>query len=191
MSSLLVFLLFGLTVIDADLAMQKKQEVKSLLELANHDATFAVDQVLKTEGIMELVESEAMDRLAQRMWKNGGYTRQGNAFVPSSTSVTTDPLLFVCQYVDFQHWRKDLTLSLRFAGNALTVEDRRIGPVDWPSGGHVRIEVATETGEVLRLAPKQMVGPSLIIVAYVHERSLTPLLPAHSFPVASIEELKW
>jgi hypothetical protein len=60
-----------------------------------------------------------------------------------------------------------------------------------PSGGKLSLTVITEAGEVLEMAPKTMVGPSNVVVAYVDERPFLPLLPAHAFPVVSVEELKW
>jgi hypothetical protein len=188
-SALLFFLLVGLFVVDADIAMQKKTEVKTLLELANHHATFAVEPVLKTEGVIDLVEEEALLRFDQRMRENGGYRREGSAYVPAADSVTTDPLRFVRHYVDFRSWRKDLQLRLRYDGAALILEQAVTG-AERPSGGHLQIAVVTERGEELRLAPKTMVGPSHVVVAYVDERPFLPVLPAHAFPVVSVEELK-
>ncbi len=181
----------GLLVFDADLTMQKKQEVKALLELANHEATWAVDQAMKTEGIIELTESEAISRFAQRMADNGGYRQENNAFIPGKSSVTTDPLAFLHYYIDFQQWRKDTQLSLRFTGEKLLLDQAAVGSVIHPAGGELKITVTTETGERLTLAPKRLIGPSLVAVAYVHDRPLTPLLTGHAFPVVSVEELKW
>jgi hypothetical protein len=187
---LLIFLLVGLIVADADIAMQKKTEVKSLLELANHHATFAIDQSLKTEGIIEMTETEALARLDKRMEENGGYIRQGSFYLPSSASITTDPLPFVHYYVNFQNWRKDLQLILRYTGDSLLLE-KAVPGQEQPTGGELRISITTDEAQVLELSPKKMIGPSLVVVAYVDERPLTPLLPAHSFPVVSVEELKW
>jgi hypothetical protein len=35
-----------------------------------------------------------------------------------------------------------------------------------------------------------MVGPSHVVVAYVDESPFLPILPGHSFPVVSVEEVK-
>ncbi|WP_400161823.1 hypothetical protein ACAF76_020750 [Brevibacillus sp. TJ4] len=188
-SSLLLFLLIGIFVVDTDLAMQKKAEVKMLLELANHHATFAVDQVMKTEGVIELVEEEALTRFGDRMLENGGYRLERNNFVPAVTSVTTDPLPFVRYYVDFRSWRQDIDMRVRYDGRTLVLEQAVPGAVR-ADGGRLRIRVITERGEELELAPKTMVGPSHVVVAYVDERPFLPILPAHSFPVVSVEEVK-
>jgi hypothetical protein len=190
-STLLFLLLVGLMVVDADVAMQKKAEVKTLIELANHHATFAIDQALKTEGIIDMVQPEAMDRFAVRMAENGRYSRQGDRYIPSPTSVTTDPVFIAYYYVSFQDWRKDIRLSLRFNGKSLLIEEENTGAEVRPTGGELRVAVTTEKGQLLRMAPKKMIGPSNVVVAYVQERPLVPLLPAHSFPVVSVEELKW
>lgn len=189
-SVLLLLLLIGLFTVDADVAMQKKTEVKALLELANHHATFAVDQTLKTEGIIDLVEEEALARFDRRMEENGGYRRSGNLYLPASDSVTTDPLPFARYSIDFQNWRKDLHLRFRYTGDTLLLEQAVPG-TEHPSGGKLRITVVTEQNESLELAPKTMIGPSAVVVAYVDERPFLPLLPAHAFPVVSVEELKW
>lgn len=188
---ILFFLLLGLVVVDSDLALQKKQEVKALLELANHNATWAVDQVLKTEGVIELVESEAIRRLDQSMEVNGGYQRQGNRLLPNPSSVTTDPLLFAHYYVDFQRWKHNTRLYLRHTGDQLFLENVVIDGTEHPSGGTLQLTMTTESEQVLTLAPKKMVGPSLVAVAFVDEKALVPLLPPHAFPVVSVEELKW
>lgn len=189
-SVLLLLLLIGLFVVDADVAMQKKTEVKALLELANHHATFAVNPALKTEGIIDLVEPEALARFDRRMEENGGYVRQGSAYVPAGSSLTTDPLPFVRYSIDFLNWRKDLHLQLRYNGDTLRIERATPGP-DRTAGGLLRITVITEKNETLELAPKAMIGPSAVVVAYVDEQPFLPLLPAHAFPVVSVEELKW
>lgn len=188
-STLLFFLLIGLFVVDTDLAMQKKQEVKTLLELANHHASFAVDPVLKTEGVIDLIEEEALIRFAERMRENGGYLMEAASFIPAANSVTTDPIPFVRHYIDFQSWRQDWELRLRYDGSALVLE--RITPgARNQDGGRLRILVTTKQGEVLQLAPKTMVGPSHIVVAYVDERPFLSTLPGHAFPVVSVEEVK-
>lgn len=169
--------------------MQKKTEVKMLLELANHHATFAVDPILKTEGVIDLLEDQALDRFETRMNENGGYRREQQDFVPAGNSVTTDPLPFTHYYVDFRAWRQDLELRLRYNGDAL-VQERVIPGTTRPGGGRLQVIVLAEGGEELRLAPKIMVGPSHVVVAYVDERPFLPLLPSHSFPVVSVEELK-
>lgn len=174
---------------DADIAMQKKTEVKMLLELANQHATFAVDPILKTEGVIDLLEDRALDRFQSRMNENGGYRREQQSFIPSGDSLTTDPLPFVRYYVDFRAWRQDLELRLRYNGYTL-VQERAIPGNMRPEGGRLQISVVTEEGEELRLAPKTMVGPSHVVVAFVDERPFLPMLPSHSFPVASVEELK-
>ncbi|UFJ43406.1 hypothetical protein LOK74_21690 [Brevibacillus humidisoli] len=191
---MLLFLLFGLVVFDADLAMHKKLEVKSLLELANHDATFAVNQALKTEGIIDLNLDEAMDRFERRMEENGGYSRQGALLQPSRESVTSDPLSFTYYYIDFQHWQRDVSFSLRYDEDQvhnLQLIHAEHGDIMRPEGGYVEVEITTEDGEILQLSPKRMVGPSLVVVAYVDEQPFTPLLSGHAFPVVSVEELKW
>jgi hypothetical protein len=185
-----LFLLIGLFVVDADVALQKKAEVKTLIELANHHATFAVNEILKTEGVIDLVEEEALARFDQRMSENGGYRRDGTAYLPSSDSVTTDPIAYARYTIDFLHWRNDFHLRLRYNGEALLIEQAVEG-MERPSGGKLSITVITEAGEVLEMAPKTMVGPSAVVVAYVDERPFLPLLPAHAFPVVSVEELKW
>ncbi len=86
-----------------------------LLELANHDASFAVDPVLKTEGVIDLIEDEAMQRFDKRMKENGGYMREQQTFVPAANSVTTDPIPFARYYVDFRSWERDLQLTSDFA----------------------------------------------------------------------------
>lgn len=189
-SALLFFLLIGVFVVDADLAMQKKTEVKMLLELSNHHATFAINPVLKTEGVIDLLEKEALDRFDRRMLENGGYRREGNKYLPSGHSVTTDSLSFVRHYIDFVSWRNDHQLFLRFNGSDFSL-DRVVTGARRPAGGLLQITVMTEKGEELRLAPKTMVGPSHIAVAYVNERPFVPVLPAHAFPVVSVEEVKW
>lgn len=188
-SSLLLFLLIGVFVVDTDLAMQKKAEVKMLLELANHHATFAVDSVMKTEGVIELVEDEALARFADRMSENGGYQLAQNAFIPSAATVTTDPLPFVRHYIDFRSWQRDLDMVLRYDGEDLVLEQAVPGTAR-SEGGRLRIRVITQQGEVLELAPKTMVGPSHVVVAYVDESPFLPILPGHSFPVVSVEEVK-
>lgn len=188
---MLLFLLLGLVVFDADLAMHKKLEVKTLLELANHDATFAINQDLKTEGIIDLNVDEAMARFYQRMAENGGYRVQNAAFVPSADSVTSDPLPFRYYYIDFQHWQRDFRLSLRYQQGGLQEVSAEFSENTRPGGGYVEIAITTEEGEVLQLSPKRMVGPSLVVVAYVDERPTVPLLSGHAFPVVSVEELKW
>lgn len=190
-SALLLFLLFGLTAIDTDIAMQKKLEVKSLLELANHHATFAINHVLKTEGIIDLNYEEAIQLFAQRMQENGDYQRGDKGFHPSSSSVTTDFLPTFFYYVDFLGWTRDTQLELNYSQQELQLIGTEIGTSTKPSGGTVWITITTDSGEQLQLPPKKMIGPSLIVVSYVDERPLAPLLPAHSFPVVSIEELKW
>lgn len=188
---LLFFLMLGLVVVDSDLALQKKQEVKTLVELANHDATWAVDQALKTEGLMELVETDAISRFDRRMAQNGRYLRQGAAFIPAPASVTNDQLSFLHYYIDFQQWKKDIRLFLRYTGEKLVLDQVTIGSQSQQAGGLLQITVTTETAEQLTLAPKRMIGPSLVAVAYVDEQPLVPLLPGHSFPVVRVEELKW
>ena len=183
------FLLVGMFVVDADVAMQKKTEVKMLLELANHDASFAVDPVLKTEGVIDLIEDEAMQRFDKRMKENGGYMREQQTFVPAANSVTTDPIPFTRYYVDFRSWERDLQLRYQYDGERFVVEQATPGVIR-PKGGRLQITVVTEQGTELRLAPKTMVGPSHVIVAYVDERPFLPLLPAHAFPVVSVEEVK-
>lgn len=188
-STILFFLLAGMFVVDTDMAMQKKTEVKMLLELANHHATFAVDPILKTEGVIDLLEDEAMDRFAERMNENGGYHREQQTFVPGETSVTTDPLPFTRYYVDFRAWRQDWELYLHYNGKDL-LQERVMPGAPRPGGGRLQVTVETPEGEQLHLAPKTMVGPSHVVVAFVDERPFLPLLPAHSFPVVSVEELK-
>jgi len=189
--SLLFFLVLGLVIVDADLAMQKKAEVKNLLELANHHATFAIDQPLKTEGIIELVEEEALNRFAQRMAENGGYTWENTHFSPSEASVTESPIAFAHFYVDFLHWQRDLQLLFRYDGSSLALEKFEYGTQTRPSGGQLHIRVITEEGKTLTISPKTLAGPSLVAAAYVNEQPLSPLLPAHAFPVVNVEELKW
>lgn len=162
-----------------------------MLELANHDATFAVIEELKTEGIIELDESQAMWRFERRMEQNGGYRRNDETFYPSAESVTTDPISMAWYYVDFQSWRKDVALTLRYTESGLMIDKVSKGNVDQPLGGSLQFEVYDHNGELLQLAPKRMVGPSLVVAAYVDERPFSPLLPAHAFPVVSVEELKW
>lgn len=186
---MLFFLLVGMFIVDADLAMQKKTEVKILLELSNHHATFAVDPVLKTEGVIDLLEDEALERFDERMHENGGYRRDQAMFVPQADSVTTDPIPFSRYYVDFRSWRNDHQLRLQYNGKTLVTERATKGPAR-PGGGMLQITVVTERGEELQLAPKTMVGPSHVVVAYIDERPFLPMLPSHSFPVVSVEELK-
>lgn len=169
--------------------MQKKAEVKMLLELANHHASFAIDPVLKTEGVIDLIEDEAQVRFEQRMWENGGYRAEQQAFLPSDHSVTTDRIPFASHYIDFRAWRQDWELSYRYDGKALTLERITPGPAR-PEGGRLLIRVIPPQGEELSLAPKMMAGPSHIVVAYVDERPFLSMLPAHSFPVVSVEEVK-
>jgi hypothetical protein len=190
-SLLLFFLLIGLMVVDADVAMQKKAEMKMLIELANHHASFAIDQALKTEGIIEMVQTDALNRFAGRMAENGRYSRQGSLFIPSSSSVTTDPVSIANYYIDFQEWRRDIQLSLRYQADTLMIEHVDRSAEMKPTGGELRVEITTEKGDILKLAPKKLIGPSHVVVAYVDERPMVPLLPAHSFPVSSVEELKW
>ncbi|MEJ8548746.1 hypothetical protein [Brevibacillus borstelensis] len=189
-SALLFFLLIGVFVVDADLAMQKKTEIKTLLELSNHHATFAVDPVLKNEGVIDLMEKEALARFDKRMLENGGYRREGNKYLPGKHSVTTDSLSFARHYIDFLSWRNDHQLFLRFDGSDVSF-DRVVAGARRQAGGLLQITVVTEKGEELRLAPKTMVGPSHIVIAYVNERPFVPILPAHAFPVVSVEEVKW
>lgn len=183
-------MLIGTFVVDADMAMQKKTEIKMLLELANHHATFAIDPVLKTEGVIDLLEDEALQRFDRRMSENGGYQRQLHSYVPGAKSVTTDPIPFVRHYVDFRAWRQDLTLRLQYNGDSFVTVSATPGAVR-QGGGQLQITVVTERGEGLQLAPKKMVGPSHIVVAYVDERPFLPMLPGHSFPVVSVEEVKF
>lgn len=190
-SATLLFLLFGITIVDADVAMQKKQEVKALIELANYDATFAINQSLKAEGIIDLVEDEAIQRFAKRMRQNGSYQLQGEQFSPSTNSVTTDPLSFFHYYIDFQQWQKDNHLLVLQTGNQLKLQQLTQGTVMNPAGGYLYISLQEADGRVVTLSPKRMVGPSLIAVAYVQDRPLVPFLPSHQFPVVSVEELKW
>ncbi len=190
-SAVLLFILIGLTIIDSDLAMQKKQEVKALLELANHHATFAVIEELKTEGIIELDVNEAMRRFQERMLENGGYIRTNQTFIPSASSVTTDSLPFTHYYVDFQSWRKDVYMTLRYQGENIIVQQVNTGTEERPAGGRLFTTIYDQDGRMIQLAPKTLVGPSMVIVAFVHERPFTPLLSGHSFPVMSVEEIKW
>lgn len=190
-STLLLFLLIGLVVVDTDIAMQKKAEMKTLIELANHHATFAIDQTLKTEGIIEMVETEAMNRFALRMKENGHYERDGEFLQPAEDSVTTDPVAIANHYIGFRDWRHNIRLSLHFDGSSLTMENIRIEPDEQPAGGLLQIAITLEDNQTVSLPPKQMIGPSHVVVAYIDERPLVPLLPAHAFPVASVEELKW
>ncbi|MBM7592315.1 hypothetical protein [Brevibacillus fulvus] len=170
--------------------MQKKAEMKALLELANHHATFAVDQELKTEGIIELTEAEAMAKFDQRMLDNGGYERVEDAYVPSANSVTSAPVSFVHYYVGFQDWRKDLHLFVRQRQEGLAIEKAEDGP-ERTAGGELRVTFTTASGEELQLAPKKMVGPSLVVVAFLEEPPLVPFLPGHAIPIVSVEEVKW
>ena len=188
-SALLFFLLIGIFVVDTDLALQKKSEVKMLLELANHHATFAVDPIMKTEGVIELIEEEALARFDDRMLENGGYRREQNTYLPDADSVTTDPMPFVRHYIDFRSWRQDWQLRLRYDGEKLVLEQAVPGAIR-ADGGRLQIQVVTEQGEELELAPKTMVGPSHVVAAYIEERPFLPVLPAHSFPVVSVEEVK-
>lgn len=190
-STLLLFLLIGLVVVDADIAMQKKAEIKTLIELANHHATFAIDQALKTEGIIELVEGEAITRFDNRMKENGFYDRSGAYYQPADRSVTTDRVAVATYYVDFQNWRRNIKLSLDYDGDSLKMESIGIDPEQQPSGGELRIAITMENNQTVSLAPKRMIGPSHVVVAYIDEPPLVPILPAHAFPVASVEELKW
>lgn len=171
--------------------MQKKLEVKSLLELSNHHATFAINQALKTEGVIDLNYDEAIELFVQRMSENGGYGWEQSGFRPSATSITTDFIPIVFHYIDFQNWRQNFHYELRYLQDALQVTRAESDVTEVPTGGYVYITITTEENEVFQLAPKKMVGPSLIVVAYVDERPFTPLLPTHAFPVVSIEELKW
>lgn len=180
----------GTYVVDADLAMQKKTEVKMLLELANHHATFAVDPVLKTEGVIDLVEEEAMQRFDRRMSENGGYARQQKTYVPGEQGVTNAPIHFVRHYVDFRNWRQDLHLLLQYNGESLVPVSATPGAVR-QGGGQLLITVVTERGDRLQMAPKTMIGPSHIMVAYVDEKPFLPILPGHAFPVVSVEEVKF
>ncbi|WP_312117771.1 hypothetical protein [Brevibacillus reuszeri] len=186
---MLFFLLVGAFVVDADIAMQKKTEVKMLLELANHHASFAVDPILKTEGVIDLIEVDAMQRFDRRMKENGGYVREQETFMPAANSVTTDPITFTRYYVDFRSWERDLQLRYQYNGEKFVIEQATPGGLR-PKGGRLQITVVTDQGEELRLAPKTMVGPSHVVVAYVDERPFLPMLPAHSFPVVSVEEVK-
>lgn len=184
-------MLFGITTVDADLTLQRKQEIKALLELANQDATFAINQELKTEGIIELNEDEALIRFAKRMEQNGKYRLQGNVFSPMKGSITSDPISFVHYYVNFENWRRDLSLLVKYDNNQLTIQQATIGYQPNPSGGLLSISVQEENGQLVSLAPKRMVGPSFVVVAFIKDRPLTSFLPQHQFPVASVEELKW
>ncbi|WP_235828023.1 hypothetical protein [Brevibacillus migulae] len=191
-STLLLFLLVGLVVVDTDIAMQKKAEMKTLIELANHHATFAIDEALKTEGIIDMVEADAMNRFDQRMGQNGNYTREGNFYQPSAESVTTDPVAIINHYIDFQQWRYNTKMFLHYDGESLQMEklEREADPKP-TVGGELRIAITMQDNQTVNLPPKMMIGPSHVVVAYVDERPLVPLLPAHAFPVASVEELKW
>ncbi len=171
--------------------MQKKQEVKSLLELANQDATFAINQRLKTEGVIDLVEEEAVARFVKRMEQNGGYRFQGNQFIPDEGSVTTDPLPFLHYYVDFLNWQKDIHLLVKFANGNLQLQQVTQGNQANAAGGYIYLSIQEESGQTVALSPKRMVGPSLVAVSYVQDRPLAAFLPGHKFPVASVEELKW
>ncbi|MGD8192472.1 hypothetical protein ACQCN2_21085 [Brevibacillus ginsengisoli] len=190
-SAALLFLLFGVTVINTDVTMQKKQEVKALLELANHDATFAINQTLKTEGIIDLVEDEAIGRFAKRMKQNGKYELQGEQFIPSAQSVTTEPIAFLHYYVDFEHWQKDTYMVVSQEGKQLKLKQVTQGIQLNPAGGYLYISLQEENGQMVSLSPKRMVGPSLIAVAYIQDHPLAVFLPTHHFPVVSVEELKW
>jgi len=190
-STLLLFLLLGLVVVDTDIAMQKKAEMKTLIELANHHATFAIDEALKTEGIIEMVEADAMSLFDQRMEQNGNYIRKGEFYQPSEESVTTDPVAIVNHYIDFQQWRYNTKLFLHYDGDNLQMDKIEKETNLQPAGGELRIAITIEDNQTVSLPPKMMIGPSNVVVAYIDERPLIPLLPSHAFPVASVEELKW
>jgi hypothetical protein len=185
-------LLIGLFVVDADIALQKRNEVKHLLDLATHHATFAVNPELKTEGIIELVETEAVERFLERMHQNGRFTANGRTLLPSSNSVTENGIAFWTYYVDFQSWQRDHVLSLRYDGEMLHAMNITVGSTSVPSqGGLMEIQIRTDRGETLRLPSKRMSGPSWVVAAYVNEPPLFPLVPAHSFPLVSVEQVKW
>lgn len=190
-STLMLFLMLGLVVVDADLAMEKKAEVKALIELANHHASFAVDEALKTEGIIDLVETAARERFDQRLTEDGHYVKQLNSYQPSTNSVTTDPLAIADYYIDFTHWQLDTRIELVYEKEALKVNKVEFGSETHPAGGDLEIAIALEDQSTVQLPPKQMIGPSYVTIAYMNERPLVPFLPSHAFPVASVEELKW
>lgn len=190
-SATLLFLLFGITTVDADLTLQRKQEIKSLLELANQDATFAINQELKTEGMIELNELEALTRFAKRMEVNGKYLLQGSVLSPTKGSITVYPIPFVHYYVNFQNWQRDLALVVKYENDQLILQQAVQGNQDNSSGGLLTISVIEENGQAVSLSPKRMVGPSFIVVAYVKDQPLTTFLPQHQFPVVSVEEIKW
>lgn len=171
--------------------MQKKQEIKALLELANHDATFAVNQTLKTEGIIDLVLDEAIERFARRMKQNGKYELEGDHFIPSSESVTTEPIAFLHYYMDFEHWQRDTYMVIMQTGTQLKLKQITQGTQLNQAGGYLYVSLEEEDGQTVTLSPKRMVGPSSIAMAYVQDRPLALFLPTHRFPVVSVEELKW
>ncbi|WP_255298600.1 hypothetical protein [Brevibacillus dissolubilis] len=171
--------------------MQKKQLVKHLLELANHHATFAINESLKTEGIISLNEEEALNRFAVRMQQNGGYLRENASWMPSPTSATSDPISFHHYYIDFQHWQTDIHLTYRYANHQLTLQNIAQAPFPRPTGGQFQITITNQSGETIHLAPKTITGPSLIMLAYIDDRPISPLLPGHAFPVLSVETIKF
>ena len=171
--------------------MQKKQEVKALLELANHDATFAINQTLKTEGIIDLVEDEAIGRFAKRMTQNGKYELQGDQLIPGAESVTTEPIAFLHYYIDFEQWQKDTYMLITQTGTQLTLKQVTQGAQTNQAGGYLYLSLQEEDGQMITLSPKRMVGPSSVAIAYVQDRPLAVFLPTHRFPVVSVEELKW
>ncbi|QOS98581.1 hypothetical protein JNUCC42_19100 [Brevibacterium sp. JNUCC-42] len=191
MSTLLLFLFFGLVVVDTDIIMQKKQEMKSLLELGNHNASFAVHKELKTEGIIDLIETEAFIRFGESMKENGDYVVKPVELQPGKSSVTSQSLAMYTLYIDFEQWHRNHILELQYRDKKLFVKSIVASRDREVTGGKLLVTVFDQAGKPNTLAPKKMVGPSRIVVVYASEPSILPFQPPHEFPVISVEELKW
>ena len=171
--------------------MQKKQEIKTLLEMANHDASFAINEALKTEGVIDLVEEEATARFADNVMKNGKYEVNQDKMIPNKNSVTDWSVHLQTQYIDFLNWRKPHKFEYEYRDDRLTLQQMIVDPHDDSAGGQIRVTIRDEQGRILQTPPKRMAGPSRIVLGYVNEPSLLPFSTSHQFPVVSVEELKW
>ncbi|MCR8938545.1 hypothetical protein O0555_14525 [Brevibacillus laterosporus] len=191
MSTLLLFLFLGLVVVDTEIILQKKQEIKSLIELGNHNASFAIHEELKSEGIIDLIEKEAFIRFSDSMKKNGNYVVRQVELQPGESSITSQPLAMYTLYIDFEQWYRNHKIDLQYRDKKLFAKNIVVSPEKEVTGGKLNITVFDQEAKPKTLAPKKMIGPSRIVVVYASEPSILPFQQPHEFPVISVEELKW
>ncbi|WP_094702092.1 hypothetical protein [Brevibacillus laterosporus] len=191
MSTLLLFLFLGLVVVDTEIIIQKKQEIKSLIELGNHNASFAIHEGLKSEGIIDLIEKEAFIRFSDSMKKNGNFVVRPVELQPGKSSITSQPLAMYTLYIDFEQWHRNHKIDLQYRDKKLFAKNIVVSPEKEVTGGKLNITVFDQEAKPKTLAPKKMIGPLRIVVVYASEPSILPFQQPHEFPVISVEELKW